>query len=561
MRNASIVLSMIAVLLCIAPLVADAGMVYETGDLSINRWHVHLSRHAFEAESGQPGYLEIRKNTPGLPIQMGFLRLNRRWIPLKRFLVGSDPTLRKAVTLRQRNRLRVLLIGSPGASISITIGTDKESPPPIVDFSATPESIKAGSTSTLAWSCLHADACTIEPDIGAVDAAGSITVSPETDITYTLTATGPGGTATASATVVVVHPAPIVEISLTPDTIGSDEVSILSWHTSHSDTCVIEPDIGSVEPVGLKAVAPLETTTYTITATGPGGTTAASATVAVRSPMRIEITSPFDGETIYRPDVMVQGTYTNTTGVETGITVNGQVAMVYGNRFVVNHVPLEEGLNTITATAMDINGNTHTAEATVSAAIPEHHLSVFANIESGSAPQAITVSTDGTFSVQDAVFSHTGISPDEFVELTPDEYQAAFTQEGIAFITAEATHAATTYRDTIGIVIVDKIKVDALLRQKWTDMKTHMAAGDVARAVLYFDEGKKGLYEEIFSALLDRLPQIAGDMQDISLISIDGQSARYRIRRVETHNTGTYTVTYYVYFIKDEAGIWKIYRF
>ena len=110
-------------------------------------------------------------------------------------------------------------------------------------------------------------------------------------------------------------------------------------------------------------------------------------------------------------------------------------------------------------------------------------------------------------------------------------------------------------------MIVDKIEVDALLRQKWTDMKTHMAAGDVARAVLHFDEGKKGLYEEIFSALLDRLPQIAGDMQDISLISIDGQSARYRIRRVETHNTGTYTVTYYVYFIKDEAGIWKIYRF
>ena len=72
MRNASIVLSMIAVLVCIAPLAADAGMVYETGDLSINRWHVHLSRHAFEAESEQPGYLEIRKNTPGLPIHMGF---------------------------------------------------------------------------------------------------------------------------------------------------------------------------------------------------------------------------------------------------------------------------------------------------------------------------------------------------------------------------------------------------------------------------------------------------------------------------------------------------------
>ena len=185
---------MIAVLVCIAPLAADAGMIYETGELSINRWHVHLSRHAFEAESGQPGYLEIRKTTPGLPIQMGFLRLNRRWIPLKRFLDGSDPTLRKTITLRQSNRLRVLLVGSPGASITIAIATDKESPPPVADFSATPETIQAGSTSTLAWSCLHADACTIEPDIGAVDAAGSIAVSPTETTTYTLTATGAGGT-------------------------------------------------------------------------------------------------------------------------------------------------------------------------------------------------------------------------------------------------------------------------------------------------------------------------------------------------------------------------------
>ncbi len=277
--------------------------------------------------------------------------------------------------------------------------------------------------------------------------------------------------------------------------------------------------------------------------------------------MRIEITSPFDGETIDRPDVMVQGTFTNETGTETGITVNGRVAMVYENRFVVNHVPLEVGPNTITATATDVNGNTQTAETTVSAAIPEHHISLISNIESGSAPQSMTLSATATFSIQDAVFSPTGINPDEFVETAPEEYEAMFTEEGIALITVEATHAATTYRDTIGIVIVDRNEVDALLQQKWANMKVHLAAKDITQAVMQFDDGKKGLYEEVFSALLDRLPQIAGDMQDISLISIDDQSARYRIRRVETHQTGTYTVTYYVYFIKDETGIWKIYRF
>ena len=74
MRNASIALSMIAILVFIAPLAADAGMAYETGELSINRWHVHLSKHVFEAESGKHGYLEIRKNTLERPIKAGFLR-------------------------------------------------------------------------------------------------------------------------------------------------------------------------------------------------------------------------------------------------------------------------------------------------------------------------------------------------------------------------------------------------------------------------------------------------------------------------------------------------------
>jgi hypothetical protein len=88
-----------------------------------------------------------------------------------------------------------------------------------------------------------------------------------------------------------------------------------------------------------------------------GDTATASATVTV-SPMAISITSPLDGETISRPDTLILCTITNATGNETGVVVNGIVAMVYGNQFVANHVPLEEGGNTITATAMDTDGNT-----------------------------------------------------------------------------------------------------------------------------------------------------------------------------------------------------------
>ena len=72
--------------------------------------------------------------------------------------------------------------------------------------------------------------------------------------------------------------------------------------------------------------------------------------------LTVYISSPSDGSTITRPDVTVRGTIINSTGKETGITVNGIVATVYGNQFTVSRVPLSVGPNTITATATDIAG-------------------------------------------------------------------------------------------------------------------------------------------------------------------------------------------------------------
>ncbi|WP_155319544.1 hypothetical protein [Desulfosarcina alkanivorans] len=305
----------------------------------------------------------------------------------------------------------------------------------------------------------------------------------------------------------------------------------------------------------------MQTTTYTITAIGTGGTVSQSATVRVDSPISINIVSPADGASIDRPDVMVRGTFANTGGSETGITVNGVLAMVYGNEFVVNNVPLEPGTNTIIATAMDINGHSQSADVSVSAAVPEHYIELHANITSGSAPLDFSLHIRGTFSIQDAIITYTGIAPVELMEVEPDEFQVSMIDEGIAWYTAKVVHEGVTYTDTIAVMVVDKEEIDSLLQQKWTDMKTALFARNIEKAIDYFDDNKKNLYEEIYTALGDHLPQIAGDMQAISMISIDDKTAKFRIRRIETHNTGTYEITHYIYFIVDDNGIWKIYRF
>jgi hypothetical protein len=72
-----------------------------------------------------------------------------------------------------------------------------------------------------------------------------------------------------------------VTISANPETIEPGGSSTLSWTSANADSCVIEPDIGSVDVNGSTSVSPTETTTYTITASGPGGTAADSVTVTV----------------------------------------------------------------------------------------------------------------------------------------------------------------------------------------------------------------------------------------------------------------------------------------
>ncbi|MGZ8833620.1 MAG: Ig-like domain-containing protein [Thermoanaerobaculia bacterium] len=93
----------------------------------------------------------------------------------------------------------------PGESVSFTVTrtTTVTPPPAIVGFTATPSSITAGGSSTLAWSTVNAASVAIDNGVGAQPVAGVATVAPRTSTTYTLTAKGPGGSSTATATVTV----------------------------------------------------------------------------------------------------------------------------------------------------------------------------------------------------------------------------------------------------------------------------------------------------------------------------------------------------------------------
>lgn len=101
-------------------------------------------------------------------------------------------------------------------------------------------------------------------------------------------------TAIITFTVSEVHPGDYVELqppapptaSLTiePRTITRGQSAVLSWSTGNATEREVAPGIGSVDREGTRRVSPNQTTTYRISATGPGGSTEAQATLAVVEP-------------------------------------------------------------------------------------------------------------------------------------------------------------------------------------------------------------------------------------------------------------------------------------
>ncbi len=151
-----------------------------------------------------------------------------------------------------------------------------------------PAEIIVGESATLTWSSEWAESASITPDIGSVDTSGSQSVSPTETTTYTLTTTGPSGTATSSVTLTVNEPAPVAAIQAYPETndnplLCGNSVTLM-WETENAETISISPDLPDLEASGSVSVSPSETTIYTITAAGPGGTATDSTTVVISCP-------------------------------------------------------------------------------------------------------------------------------------------------------------------------------------------------------------------------------------------------------------------------------------
>ncbi|MDP9190684.1 MAG: hypothetical protein M3P06_03170 [Acidobacteriota bacterium] len=242
-------------------------------------------------------------------------------------------------------------IGTVSKQVTITVV-----PPPTVTFTVTPDTIGAGGAATLAWTTANAASVTIDQGIGAQLLNGSRPVSPTATTTYTLTATGTGGTTTRQATLTITPPKPVISFTASRRTIAAGEETTLSWQVTNATSVSINHGIGNRALTGSVRVAPLTTTTYRLTASGPGGSASDDLTITVLAPPVIIFTAT--PETISRG----QGTMLtwNVTDATLVVIDNGVGVQPPGGALEVR--PQENTTYVLTATGP---GGVSVAQATV----------------------------------------------------------------------------------------------------------------------------------------------------------------------------------------------------
>jgi peptidoglycan-associated lipoprotein len=77
---------------------------------------------------------------------------------------------------------------------------------------------------------------------------------------------------------------PTVTLSADPTSVNQGDSSTLSWSSTNATQLTIAPDVGAVTAQGSTKVTPSSSTSYTITASGPGGSANASARITVGTP-------------------------------------------------------------------------------------------------------------------------------------------------------------------------------------------------------------------------------------------------------------------------------------
>jgi hypothetical protein len=199
-----------------------------------------------------------------------------------------------------------------------------------------------------------------------------------------------------------------------------------------------------------------------------------------------------------------------------------------------------------------------TASVNVQSTPASNYITFGTNIQLGVAPLQTTLTIDSTFAFTASTLSVSGPASPQITAISASEYQASFTTEGIYLITANVTDGqGGDYTDTVAITVLNLTQMDALLKGKWSDMKTALINGDISNALQGVIGEARPKYQQLFESFGTNLPNVASNLPDLQFIRIVGDVATYYVIELENG----VEKAHFVYFSRGEDGLWKLHAF
>ncbi|ROZ76073.1 S-layer family protein [Ramlibacter sp. WS9] len=294
--------------------------------------------------------------------------------------------------------------------------------------------------------------------------------------------------------------------------------------------------------------------TYTLTAKAidnlGAATTSAPVNITVQG-LQLAFTTPADGAALAGDSVLVKGAVQGTPN--SGVTVNGQAAVIDADNNFYATVPLVAGANAITATLTTQSGQTTTQTI---------------NVTSDGVASAIGVSVDQVEGVQSltATFTVSGEGGHlTLVGTSGGPTNVTFNQNLSVLINYPAPGTYTTNITvsdgsgntsvkTFVIVVHDAAQLDSKLKAVWNGMNNALIAGDKAAALSYMNDQAKEKYEPIFDILMPRMSEIVGSYSAVQKMAVQNDVGEYVVNRTIDGVDNVFLI----YLIKGGDGVWRI---
>lgn len=292
-----------------------------------------------------------------------------------------------------------------------------------------------------------------------------------------------------------------------------------------------------------------------LTALDPAGNAGSAVLQLTFVPVSITVETPANGALVAAGSVLVSGTFQGPPN--TGITVNGVIAVTDGNRFYAQ-VPLQPGSNLLNAVATSPDGasamhgitvtSTGIAPISVSAS-PVYGVAPFkATFELGNATGRTIRRIEADYNGDGAV-DFTTTDPAailEFTYTTPGPYTARFT------VTDDQNTAYTT---TTIVQAEDLVRLDQLLRATWSGFTQALVARDKPAAMKSLTASAQARYGRVFDALLPSLPVVSASVSAPERAQLTGSIGEYFVTRQAPDGT---LRLFLIYFIRDADGVWRL---